>query len=488
MQLYEFMLQLYNLLLPIAILLNIVFAIGIVFVRRKNPTSAVAWLLVLVLLPVIGCFLFLIFGQFYRKEKMFHLKHEADREITERMASQVQEVKARAGQPDSRYSGAMYRMALLLLQDSRALITTNNQVTPYTDGKAKFADLIAAIRDARDHVHLEYFILKNDGLGREVMEALTERARAGVEVRLLVDGVGSGRLPHNFYDEFTAAGGKHAVFFPSLIPFINYRINFRNHRKIAVIDGETAFIGGFNIGDEYLGLNPKWGYLRDAAVRIRGTGALTAQLRFFFDWNFASPEKMEVSDRYFHQSPLPEASTVQIVSGGPDTGWNPIKDSYLKMITTAVESVYIQTPYFIPDGSVTDALHIAARSGIDVRIMIPAKPDHPFVYWAGHSYIEELLDSGVRAYTYDNGFLHAKTIVIDGLTASVGSANWDIRSFSLNFETNALIYNEQVAGQLRQAYLDDLSYSTELTPEWYAGRSWFFRFRCSVSRLFSPIL
>jgi cardiolipin synthase len=179
---------------------------------------------------------------------------------------------------------------------------------------------------------------------------------------------------------------------------------------------------------------------------------------------------------------------IQIVSGGPDTGWNPVKESYLKMINTAIKTVYIQTPYFIPDESVMDALHMAALSGIDVRIMIPSKPDHMFVYWASHSYIEELLDSGVRAYTYDNGFLHAKTIVIDGAAASVGSANWDIRSFRLNFETNAIIYDERVAGELKQAYLDDLSYCTELTPEWYASRSRYFKARSSFSRLFSPIL
>ncbi len=320
-------------------------------------------------------------------------------------------------------------MALLLLQDNQALVTTNNQITPYTDGKAKFADLIEDINNARDHVHLEYFVLKDDGLGREIMKALTKKARAGVEVRLLVDGVGSGGLPSHFYNDLSAAGGKHAVFFPSFFSYFNYRINFRNHRKIAVIDGETAFIGGYNIGDDYLGLNKRWGYWRDTAVRIKGTGAMAAQMRFYLDWNFASPDKIRVIERYFHQSPHSDGSTLQIVSGGPDTGWNPVKESYLKMINTAVETVYIQTPYFIPDDSVMDALHIAAMSGIDVRIMLPSKPDHIFVYWASHSYIEDLINSGVRAYTYDHGFLHAKTIVIDGTVASVGSANIDIRNF-----------------------------------------------------------
>jgi len=487
-QIFDFLVMLYEFLLPILVIADIFFAITIIFIERKNPTRAVSWILVLLLLPFLGFFLYLVFGQNYRKEKMFALKNDTDQKITDLIASQIKEVKTREEKLTDRWSGAFHRMAVLLLQDNGALISTNNHITPYTDGKAKFSALIEEIGNARDHVHMEYFILKDDGLGRDIMKALTERARAGVEVRLLVDGVGSGGLPRHFYDEFTAAGGKHAVFFPSLISYFNYRVNFRNHRKIAVIDGETAFIGGFNIGDDYLGLDKRWGYWRDAAVRIKGSGAVVAQMRFYLDWNFASKEKMEINERYFHQSPPSEGSTMQLVSGGPDTAWNPVKDSYLKMINIALDTVYIQTPYFIPDQSVMDALHIAAQSGLDVRIMIPSKPDHMFVYWASHSYIEELLGSGVKAYTYDNGFLHAKTIVIDGVAASVGSTNWDIRSFRLNFETNAVIYDEHVAGELKQAFLNDLSTCTEITPEWYASRSLFFKARSSVSRLFSPIL
>lgn len=484
----DYLIQLYYFLLPILTIANIFFAITIVFIQRKNPVSALSWLVVLFLLPFIGFFLFLIFGQYYRKEKMFALKLGADHELTTLIESQVAEVKIKGEKGTDRWSGAIFRMALLLLQNNQAIITLNNQVKPYTDGKAKFADLIEAINAAKDHVHMEYFILKDDGLGRDIMKALTLKAREGVEVRLLVDGVGSGGLPKHFYDEFTAAGGKHAVFFPSLISYFNYRVNYRNHRKIAVIDGATAFIGGFNIGDDYLGLDKHWGYWRDAAVRIRGNGAIVAQIRFFLDWNYASADKLTIDDRYFHEIPYSDGTAIQVVSGGPDTRWNPIKESYLKMINSAVETIYIQSPYFIPDESITDALRIAALSGIDVRVMIPSVPDHMFVYWASHSYVEQLLDSGVKAYTYDNGFLHAKTIVIDGTVSSVGSANWDVRSFRLNFETNAIIYDEKVGAELKQAYLDDLSKCTELTPEWYNSRSGYFKVRSSVSRLFSPIL
>jgi len=383
----------------------------------------------------------------------------------------------------------------MLLDSNRAFVTVGNDVTLYTDGTKKFDDLLRAIRDAKDHIHMEYFILKDDGLGREIIHALEERAQAGVEVRLLVDGVGSAHLPRRFFRNLEKAGGKHAVFFPSLIPYVNYRVNYRNHRKIGVIDGKTAFIGGFNIGDDYIGKDPRWGYWRDCAVRIHGTGAYAAQLRFLLDWNYAAGhdsiefiDSGELKSRYFPEMEHTEGVILQVVSGGPDTHWNAVKESYLKMINSATESVYLQTPYFIPDESITDALRIAALSGIDVRVMIPDQPDHMFVYWTSHSYVEELLDSGVRAYCYNNGFLHAKTIVIDGTVASVGSANWDMRSFHLNFETNAIMYNRKIAGELHDAFLDDLKVCTELTPEWYANKSWFFRTRASVCRLFTPVL
>jgi cardiolipin synthase A/B len=468
--------------------LNIFFAIVIIFVQRKNPTAIAAWLLVLFLIPLLGFLLFLVFGQNYRKEKMFRMKIDADQQLTDIISTQKELVKSIKIDEKDQWSGDLHRMILMLLENNGAAVTRNNDIKVYTDGKLKFADLLEAIGKARDHVHMEYFILKDDGIGRDIMTALTERSRAGTEVRLLVDGVGSGGLPRHFFEAFEKAGGKHAIFFPSLIPFFNFRINYRNHRKIAVIDGETAFVGGYNIGDDYLGLDKHWGYWRDAAIRIEGHGAMAAQLRFLLDWNYASNDHVDVNKRYFPDTPHPDASILQVVSGGPDARWNPIKESYLKMINSATRTVYIQSPYFIPDESVTDALRIAALSGIDVRVMIPSRPDHMFVYWASHSYVEDLLDSGVKAYTYDNGFLHAKTIVIDGKVVSVGSANWDVRSFRLNFETNAIVYDEKVAVQFHKAYLDDLAFCTELTLEYYRTRSTFFKARSSFSRLFSPIL
>jgi cardiolipin synthase A/B len=477
-------------LILIAILISdLLFAITVVFVERKNPAVIWAWLMVLFFLPVVGFVLYVFLGQNYRKKKMFRIKQDADEALRTLIEQQKNELKTREIPALNHLSSVFRRMILMLIEDNGSMLSMNNQIKPYTDGSEKFADLIAAIKGACDHVHLEYYIWRDDGLSHELRDVLTERASAGVEVRVLCDGLGCARLPRNFFCDLKSAGGQVAFFFPSRIRFLNLRSNFRNHRKIAVIDGKTAFVGGFNIGDEYLGKVKKWGYWRDAAVRIEGDAALACQLRFFFDWNFAAKgERQEYQHRYFPDIASSSGAAVQVVSGGPDTYWNPIKDAYLKMINSATESVYLQTPYFVPDDSVRDALRIAALSGLDVRIMIPNRPDHPFVYWAGLSFVGQLLESGVRAYTYENGFLHAKTIVVDEVAASVGSANWDLRSFGLNFETNATIYDKTVARSLKEAFEKDLEVCTELTAQRYATRSSRVKLKESISRLFSALL
>nr|WP_300998837.1 cardiolipin synthase [Methanoculleus sp.] len=336
----------------------------------------------------------------------------------------------------------------LLLRNNRACLTEGNRVDIYIRGKDRFDVLFAAIRGARHHINLEYFVVNDDDLGRAVVHALAEKARQGVEVRLIFDAMGSraGGGSREAFEELTNAGGKIGVFFPSI-----YRVNYRNHRKIAVIDGTVGFIGGFNIGDEYLGKGPL-GRWRDTAVRITGEAARMLQLRFFLDWNYATGEYSSLEARYFPDRSVPGTTPIQIVSGGPDTRWNLIKEGYIKLINSARQSVYIQTPYFIPDESVVDALRLAAFSGVDVRIMIPCRPDHPSVYRATLSFIGDLLDAGVRAYTYDDGFIHAKTIVVDRKAGSVGSANRDVRSFRLNFEVNAFFYDAAVGADLARAF------------------------------------
>lgn len=464
-------------ILEIFFLIQVVLIFLIIFDQRRNPTSTVGWILVLLLLPLLGFFLYLFLGQDWTKRRLFAMKAEDDERLGKIVVSQSQKLESIGRDTKNERFLSIIRM---FLESNRAFVTTDNVVTLFTDGTEKFASLFDALRSARHHIHLEYYIIRDDPLAHELIELLTKKAREGVEVRLLADSLGM-KVKKKALREFLQAGGKHAVFFPHIST-----LNYRNHRKIAVIDGKVGFIGGYNVGEEYLGKGPL-GYWRDAAIRIEGTGVTGLQIRFFMDWNYASVEKLVFEPIYFPTNPGPGNCPLQTVSSGPDTRFSQIKEGYLKLVSTARESVYIQTPYFIPDDSLTDALRIAALSGVDVRIMIPCKPDHPFVYWSTLSFIGDLLDVGVKAYTYDNGFIHAKTIVADGIAASVGSANFDIRSFRLNFEANVFFYDPISGGEMKQAFLDDLPKCTEITRESYRNRSRWTKAKESVSRLFSPL-
>lgn len=279
------------------------------------------------------------------------------------------------------------------------------------------------------------------------------------------------------------------MFFPSLLRPLNFRINNRNHRKLCIIDGMTAYIGGFNVGDEYLGLDKKFGYWRDTHLRITGNAVNHIQGRFILDWHQAGKHKRGDYEEFsFYTGGHTGTSPVQIITSGPNSETEHLKNMYIKLILSARKSVYIQTPYFIPDTSFMDACKIALLSGVDLRIMIPNKPDHPFVYWATWAYAGDLLNYGAKILLYENGFLHAKTIVADGEVASVGTMNIDSRSFRLNFEVNAIVYDRQVAAQLEDLFLQDSLLSSGLTPERYKERSLMIKLKEGISRLLSPIL
>ncbi|WAI02510.1 cardiolipin synthase [Methanogenium organophilum] len=473
-------------LLGILLVANFSIAITVVFVERKKPSTALLWVAVLFFLPIFGFLLYLVFGQNIYKERIFRLKEEDDHIAKTLIASQEERL-SRIHVPFEDKAGDYLNMVTMLLRNDGAVLSNDNTMEVYTNGYAKFEALMEAIAGAEDFIHLEYYIIRNDTLSRQITSALVAKAREGVTVRVLGDAVGCHGLPRNFFSELMDAGGEVAFFFRSKYLHINMRVNYRNHRKIAIIDGKTGFIGGYNIGDEYLGKGPL-GNWRDTHLKITGTAVHSLQVRFFMDWNHAAGADLGFDERYFPVMEEREGALVQIVASGPDSRGEAIKKGYLSLIHNARESVWIQTPYFIPDASIMDALTIAAESGVDVRIMVPCKPDHPFVYWAGFSYLWELMESGVRVYTYDDGFIHAKTVTVDGIAASVGSANWDIRSFSLNFEANAFLYRGGVPATLKQIFADDIASCTEVTPEMYGQRTHLMRFKESFSRLFSGIL
>jgi len=372
------------------------------------------------------------------------------------------------------------------------------------------------LAQARHYIHIQYYIIKNDEVFSSLVPILIDRVQHGVEVRILYDGMGGRFMPKRRWKFLAEQGIKIGCFFPPFLGRLNLRVNYRNHRKIVVIDGRIGYVGGFNIGKEYIGKDPKFGYWRDTHLKLTGEAVISLQIRFALDWNYATKENLFKNSWYFldsrgmTQPGVPESGNaaewaarsqeqilaellqaplgIQIITSGPDSRNRQIRDNYLELFHKARHHIYIQTPYFVPDDTILSALKIAVRSGVDVRLMIPCKPDHPFVYWATYSYAGDLIEAGARCFTYENGFLHAKGVMVDGMVSCFGTANMDIRSFELNFEVNATIYDAPTTEQLERAFLQDLQECREVTWAVYEARSLWVRIKEQGSRLLSPLL
>lgn len=479
--------NIFPILLSIILGLNVLLALAIIFLERRDASATWAWLMVLLFLPIAGFILYLIFGRRLSNKEIFIWDKKSRIGLLAAVQEQLIAIKENKLKVQNEDIIPYEDLIYMHLKNNDALLSQNNEVEVYTDGQKKFHALIEDIEKAEDHIHLLYYILRDDKLGIRLGEALKRKAKEGVEVKLLYDDMGSRLLSRGYKRGLKEAGVQVESFFPSFIPKVNLKINYRNHRKLAIIDGEIGYIGGFNIGDEYLGFNKRFGYWRDTHLRVEGDAVNNMQTRFILDWNQASARDIVYENRYYQAKPKGNVA-MQIVSSGPDSEWEQIKHGYLKMILSAKEYVYIQTPYFIPDDSLLDALRVAVLSGVDVRIMIPNKPDHPFVYWATFSNIGDMLKAGAKIYVYQKGFLHAKTIVVDGKIASVGTANIDVRSFRLNFEVNAFLYHREIAELLSDRFHEDINESTEHTFKLYQERSKWIRFKEAISRLLSPIL
>ena len=467
--------------------INLLLILFLVFMHNGSPKSTAMWIMVLAFTSVFGFVLYLIFGQDYRKRKMFELKEEQDQVVS--LVSYAQRDDFERG--FFPYDGLLVRdygeLALLNLTGEEGFYTEKNAVETLFDGQEKFERLIDDMMHAKKTIDIQYYIFKSDKIGKRILSVLEQKLDEGVRVRLLYDAIGGRFMKREAIESFRRHGGQVAVFFPSPFAYLNLRINFRNHRKLVVIDDEIGYIGGFNVGDEYL--EPKkLGYWRDTHLRIHGNAVWALKTRFLKDWYYASGDNSSTDSIITREIKSQGSTGIQIISSGPDTQVEHIKLAFIRMIATAKESILIQSPYFIPDESVRDALITAMLSGVKVQIMIPCKPDHPFVYWASLWHLGELLKYGAEGYLYNNGFLHAKTMVIDDDLATVGSANMDIRSFALNFETNAVLYGEESVMALRNQFMEDLKHSSHLNYELYQKRPLGVKFKQSFSRLLSPIL
>lgn len=480
-------LSLFEIILTTIYLINFILVIDLIFRGKRNIDNTLTWIVILVLVPPVGFILYAMFGRSIAKNNMFRVKEKEDKVIKNKILESYVEIESNLDPYLDENKDIIYTLA----NSNNAHFTADNDVDIYPESNMFFNSLLEELRKAEEYINIQFYIFKDDRIGKEIIEILKEKAQAGVEVRLLYDAVGGRNLSKKAVKEMKEAGVQVANFFPSFLNIINFNINFRNHRKIVVIDGKVGFVGGFNVGDEYLGRDPKFGEWRDTHIKLTGSCVIDLSMRFLLDWRYTTKENLDLA-KYFTKKR--EKSTgnvgIQIVSSGPDiTELDEIKYGYMKMIQKARDYVYIQSPYLILDKTLMETLKVACLSGVDVRIMIPSKPDHPFVYWASYSYAGELLDYGAKIYTYgEDAFLHAKTIVYDDSVASIGTANMDIRSFELNFEVNAFIYSEEKAREQRMIFERDIENSREITKEIYESRSTYIKIKESISRLLSPVL
>jgi len=483
---------------------NLILALVIVFFQRRDPKTVWAWLLVLCFLPLVGFVLYLFVGRsFYCKKKLKNKGLEDKRRLE--ASKQEEKIVFNDFKVSEKVDKDYVNLVRFNLRTGDCVYTENNKVSLFTDGNRKFDELVAALNKAERFIFLQYYIIREDIVFERICRCLKQKAAEGVKVYVLADGVGSRKVKGRLWAELEAKRIKVNRFFPPIAKKLDFRMNYRNHRKIVVIDGKVGFTGGFNVGKEYLGLDKKYGYWRDTHLKIEGDAVMELMLKFVQDWNYAAEtekESLEYKDFVVLAESYADGEReqgrqnvkkrgnvgVQIVSSGPDLKNEQIRDNFLYMIYRAKKSIYIQSPYFIPDEAVFCALKMAAQNDIEVKIMIPDKPDHPFVYWATHSFVGDLLRYGARCYIYENGFLHAKAIMVDGLVSSVGTANMDVRSFKLNFEVNAMLYDAEVTKELETIFLKDIGKSRELTLYDYRQRSFGVRVKEQVSRLLSPLL
>ncbi|MEH6944761.1 cardiolipin synthase [Bacillus sp. JJ722] len=474
------------------LVINIILILVMIFLERKEPVYIFAWMFLLIFLPYVGFILYLIFGNGprFRKRKNFHLKKKWDELYTTYITKQQRQIEVYEGKEE------IYRSLMMFnLNANKSFVTTKNKVKIYTKGEDKYHDLFADIRQATDTIHILYYIFNIDEIGSELITILKEKADEGVEVRVVYDDIGSLHTSLSSFQTLINKGGKVYPFFPSKLKILGPNINYRNHRKIVVIDGVIGYTGGMNIGIEYESKDPKLSPWRDTHIRIEGESVEMLQVRFLQDYGYASHEEVSeatLKEKFKKFFPRKDWSYlkeqfIQIVSSGPDTRGEELKNSFIKMIYSAKQSIDIQTPYFVPDSAFLEAIKTAALSKIRVRLMVPLKNDNRYVDRIITSYVKELLEVGVEIYQYE-GFIHAKTMTVDDRITTIGTANLDIRSFQLNFEVNAFIYDITTSQEMTAIYEQDIIHSHRVTLEDEANKKWYVRVEESIYRLFSLVM
>lgn len=469
------------------ITLNFLVMVSMIFVERRKLTSVISWLTVVSLLPGLGFIIYLIFGsglsirvrRLISKFKLYESQY--DEELQKYFSSEESQTKL---SDDAEIIKLCYNFGSVLLPE--------NNIKIFTNGKDKMNALLEDIENAKESINIEYYIFDDDKIGKTAMNALIKKAKEGVKVQLIYDSIGCLRAPRRFFRKLKKAGGKVGEFFPPFlgIRLLNLKMNYRNHRKIVVIDGKIGYTGGINIRGDHMGDKKRLSPWRDTHIRIVGTGVYALQNIFLNDWRYVKKEKVEplsyVEKGFFPKIEKEGDVCLQILTSGPNEQTKHIKEAYLKLILNAKREIIIQTPYFVPDDTLMEALRIALLSGVKVKIMVPKKADHVSVYLVTISYLKDIVNFGADVYIY-NGFLHSKTLVVDDNKLSIGTCNFDNRSFNLNFEDTVLMYSEQLTAHYKEIFAEDVKNSQHADVMYFKKKRWLTKFLQSIFRLFSPI-
>ena len=459
-----------------------------IVLENRNPVRTLAWVAGLLFVPLVGMIFYLYFGVNYRKIKMFSMKGLGDMKWLQYMSEDQKQRIQKTEFLKKEDMKDVRKLMTLLLNNSKALLTRYNKVDILKNGEETFPAIFTALGRAKRFIHLEYYIIEAGELATRLKDILIAKAKSGVEVRVIFDDVGCWSLPKTYIREMRAAGIQIYPFLPVRFHRIADKANYRNHRKIIVIDGETGFVGGLNFADRYMNGLPGIGIWRDTHLRVKGEAVTSLQIVFLIDWYFVRQELLLNKEDYMPYKKEDGNVIVQTVASGPDSDWASIQQAYFTLINTAKKYVFISTPYFMPGETTLNCIKAAAMGGIDVRILLPHKSDSWLTQWCSRSYVEELLEAGVKVYWYQKGINHSKVIVVDGMMASVGTANMDMRSFDENFEVNLIIYDRNVAKNLAASFVEDMRDSVEESIHKWKFRPKRQKIRESVARLFAPLL
>ncbi|GHT75202.1 cardiolipin synthase [Bacteroidia bacterium] len=457
-------------------LLLVIGTILIVLTENRNPIKTIAWLMVLIFVPFVGLVCYYLFGQDVRKQRLVNRKYYnkiKNLSFNEIVSDENVEIR-----PE--YTN----LVALLKSNNHSPVLQGSRVEVIATGERMFEALLNDMENAKDHIHIEFFIFNNDDTGKTVKAMLMKKASEGVKVRFIYDNVANWKVPRRFYYEMTKAGVEIASLMETRFPLLqSSKINYRNHRKVVVIDGNIGYMGGMNVADNYI-LNPNW---RDRHLRIEGMGAHGLQANFLIDWNAARKTKIDLK-KYFPPTQIYTRNLMQIVTSGPFTEYSNLLQATVSIVLNARKYIYLQTPYFLPTDSLFEALQIACLSGVDVRLMVSRRSDSAYVDPASHSYYADLLKAGMRIYENQNKFIHSKTMVADDYLSVIGSCNLDFRSLETNFEINCYMYDEEIAAENKKIFFQDLKNCKEVHYNKWMKRSRWWKLIESIMRLFAPIM